>query len=67
MQFKQVLGISNEHKQLLTIGFVTGNPQVGFTKPVPVTHDTIPAVVVGIHYTHRLRVFLQCDSNPLRV
>ena len=49
------------------LGFVTGNPQVGYFNTVPVTWEPAPKAVVGIHCTRSPQVSLWCDNNPLRV
>ena len=64
--FRNVYSVSVILTTLL-IGFVTGNPRVGTSDTAPVTRDTAPATVKGIHRTLSPQVCLRCHDNPLRV
>ena len=50
-----------------SLGFVTGNPQVGYFNTVPVTRQPTPSVVTGLYRTRSLWVSLRCDDNLPRV
>ena len=49
------------------LGFVTGNPWVGYFNTVPMTWQPTPCVVMGLHRTRSLWVSLRCDDNLPRV
>jgi hypothetical protein len=51
----------------LIIGFIMGNPWVGFFNTVPVTREPIPGTVTGGHHTCCTQVSLRCHDNLLRV
>jgi len=49
------------------LGFVMGNPWVGYFNTIPMTWQPAPSAVMGLHHTHSLWVSLRCDDNPPRV
>jgi len=72
---KSIAMIGNDRSELdiilivnvIHVGFVTGNPRVGYFNTVPVTREPAPEAVAGIHRTRSPQVSLRCDDNPLRV